>query len=272
MEILKWARAEWDRVAGYALIALGIVLLLIGWEGVSTSPYVADELSYIASGGLGGLLCAAVGTGMLVSADLRDEWRKLDRIERALDRLAGEQDLHLPPDAPPPGKRPHASSQSTLNGDGNGFSGTRLPDGTLAADPARPAALFGAAFVLLACALLAVGWHDVSLHSHPDSAFRSLAVSVTGLVVGGIAVGVPTLFLKRTVRLRQTHVFTPLERLVGERQRPFEAGDAVDVLLGPDCVWHWPGCPEVGMDRLPSASRDEANRTHRACSCCAAGE
>jgi hypothetical protein len=36
------------------------------------------------SGGIGGGLLIVVGAALLVSADLRDEWHKLDRIERLL--------------------------------------------------------------------------------------------------------------------------------------------------------------------------------------------
>ena len=52
---MTWLRAEWDRVLGFTLIALGAVLLVLGYLGVSDSPYVAEQLSYIVSGGLGGL-------------------------------------------------------------------------------------------------------------------------------------------------------------------------------------------------------------------------
>ena len=55
MDLMTWLRAEWDRVLGFTLIALGAVLLVLGYLGVSDSPYVAEQLSYIVSGGLGGL-------------------------------------------------------------------------------------------------------------------------------------------------------------------------------------------------------------------------
>ena len=81
---MSWLRSEWDRVAGWALVALGAVLLIIGWRGVADTAFVADELAFLASGGLGGVFCLGLGVGLLVSADLHDEWRKLDRIEAAL--------------------------------------------------------------------------------------------------------------------------------------------------------------------------------------------
>jgi hypothetical protein len=77
-------RAERDRAAAYVLIALGAAAVLVCWIGVSGTPFVADQLAYIASGGIGGLFLLALGLALLVSADHHDEWRKLDRIEEAL--------------------------------------------------------------------------------------------------------------------------------------------------------------------------------------------
>jgi hypothetical protein len=87
-DIARWLRAEWDRVAGFGLIGLGALLLVLGYSGVSRSPYVAEQLAYVVSGGLGGLFCLGVGGVLLISADLHDEWRKLDRIEVALRQAA----------------------------------------------------------------------------------------------------------------------------------------------------------------------------------------
>ncbi len=85
MDLMTWLRAEWDRVLGFTLIGLGAILLVLGYLGVSDSPYVAELLSYIASGGLGGLFLLGAGATLLILADLHDEWRKLDRIEHLLE-------------------------------------------------------------------------------------------------------------------------------------------------------------------------------------------
>ena len=84
MDLMTWLRAEWDRVLGFTLIALGAVLLVLGYLGVSDSPYVSEQLSYIVSGGLGGLFLLGAGATLLILADLHDEWRKLDRVEAML--------------------------------------------------------------------------------------------------------------------------------------------------------------------------------------------
>jgi hypothetical protein len=86
---LKWARNQWDRVGAWVAIGLGLLLLLLGWQGVSRVPFVEEQLSYLASGGLGGLFLLGVGSTLWLSADLRDEWRQLDRLEErcaALER------------------------------------------------------------------------------------------------------------------------------------------------------------------------------------------
>ena len=62
MDLMTWLRAEWDRVLGFGLIAVGAVLLILGYLGVSNSPYVAEQLSYIVSGG-GGSTSGSAGTG-----------------------------------------------------------------------------------------------------------------------------------------------------------------------------------------------------------------
>ena len=117
MDLMTWLRAEWDRVLGFTLIALGAVLLVLGYIGVSDSPYVAEQLSYIVSGGLGGLFLLGAGATLLILADLHDEWRKLDRVEAMLSgeipfvptAAADERRrLRLRPRPSPAGRRPHA--------------------------------------------------------------------------------------------------------------------------------------------------------------------
>jgi hypothetical protein len=66
------------------MIAVGLAILLIGYFGVSGTVYPAQQLPYIISGGVGGLFALAIGCMLWLSADLRDEWRKLDRIEMAI--------------------------------------------------------------------------------------------------------------------------------------------------------------------------------------------
>lgn len=89
MDIRKWLRLEWDRALAVVLVLAGVGALIAGWVGVSGSAYAAGQLPYIISGGIGGIFLLGVGATLWLSADLRDEWRKLDRIEEALGATGG---------------------------------------------------------------------------------------------------------------------------------------------------------------------------------------
>ncbi|HEY4410718.1 MAG TPA: hypothetical protein VGO87_12615 [Acidimicrobiia bacterium] len=82
---MTWLRAEWDRFLAWGLLATGAVLLVVGAVRVADHRYLADQLSFIMSAGIGGLGCIGFGAGLLLSADLHDEWRKLDDLEVLLE-------------------------------------------------------------------------------------------------------------------------------------------------------------------------------------------
>jgi hypothetical protein len=88
MNLGNWLRLAWDRAAAVGLIAAGAVALILGWVGVSGEAFPAKQLPYLISGGIAGVFVLGLGTMCWLSADMRDEWTKLDRIEEALNRLA----------------------------------------------------------------------------------------------------------------------------------------------------------------------------------------
>jgi hypothetical protein len=91
VELLRWCRLQWDRVLAVLAAAAGIVTLVLGWAGASRTEYVAKQIPYAVSGGLGCLALLMTGGTLWLSADFRDEWRALDRLEERLgDRLAGD--------------------------------------------------------------------------------------------------------------------------------------------------------------------------------------
>lgn len=92
MDVTRIMREQWDRCLGWAGIALGVVFLILGWVGVSGTGYTAAQIPYVVSGGLGGIVCVATGSILLLSADLQDDWRKLDALEAKLDRLADTEE------------------------------------------------------------------------------------------------------------------------------------------------------------------------------------
>jgi hypothetical protein len=85
MDMNTIVRAQWDRLLAVGLIVLGGVALLVGWLGISGSALSYKQLPYIISGGLFGIALIGIGLTVYLSADLRDEWRKLDALEDALN-------------------------------------------------------------------------------------------------------------------------------------------------------------------------------------------
>jgi hypothetical protein len=82
--IVRWCTVQWDRALAIALTVLGAIALIIGWIGVSGALVPSEQLPYIISGGIGGLFILGVAAALWISADLHDEWRKLDRLEELL--------------------------------------------------------------------------------------------------------------------------------------------------------------------------------------------
>jgi len=83
MEFVKWCRLQWDRALAVASIAAGVVLVMLGWMGVSDTPYIAKQVPFVVSYGIGGLVLIIIGSTLWLSADMNDEWRTLDRLEEA---------------------------------------------------------------------------------------------------------------------------------------------------------------------------------------------
>ena len=85
MELFKYLKVQWDRTTAGASLVLAAFCFLFGWIGVGNTPFTAQQIPYVVSGGLGGILFLTVAAVMWLSADLKDEWRKLDAIERHLE-------------------------------------------------------------------------------------------------------------------------------------------------------------------------------------------
>ena len=88
MEMKSFLRANWDRTLAVALVVAGVIALVIGWFGVSGTGLVAEQNPYLISGGLAGIALIGVGCTLWMSADLQDEWRRLDAIEERLDHAS----------------------------------------------------------------------------------------------------------------------------------------------------------------------------------------
>lgn len=87
-----WAE-RWRTVMAVLAAGGGLIAILACWIGVSGSLVVANQLSYIASGGLLGLFLLGVAT-LLFWAEQRDrELERLHRVETYLAAVAVALDL-----------------------------------------------------------------------------------------------------------------------------------------------------------------------------------
>ncbi|MFZ3598200.1 hypothetical protein [Streptomyces sp. BH104] len=102
MDLVTRIRSQWDRLTAALTALAGAVTLVLGWRGVSGTPYPAEQLPYVISAGLGSLFLLGLSSALWLSADLRDEWRKLDRIEQALRAGGGAAPSVGPSAAPAP--------------------------------------------------------------------------------------------------------------------------------------------------------------------------
>jgi hypothetical protein len=82
--LVRWCTVQWDRALAIALTVVGAIVLIIGWIGVSGALVPSQQLPYIISGGIGALFILGIAAALWISADLHDEWRKLDRLEEVL--------------------------------------------------------------------------------------------------------------------------------------------------------------------------------------------
>lgn len=119
MNVLEWARAQWDRVLAVVLFAVGGLAILAGWAGVRQEALTAAQVPYIISGGLGGISLIGIGAVFWLSADLRDEWRKLDDL--AADQHPRPAEVA---DTPQPGEPIEAAGGTSAT---PGRNGARKP-------------------------------------------------------------------------------------------------------------------------------------------------
>lgn len=92
MNRLDLLRAQWDRTAAVVLSAAGLVVLLVGFVRISATPYPAEQLVLVLSAGVGALFLLGAGATLWLSADLRDEWVKLDELSAQDEQLVARLD------------------------------------------------------------------------------------------------------------------------------------------------------------------------------------
>jgi hypothetical protein len=263
-------RAEWDRILAYGLITAGAALVVVAWAGVSGTPFVADQLAYLASGGVGGLFLLTLGLALLMSADHHDEWRKLDAIEAAL-RDPGPVPTEMPRSGTPVVDRLPVAARR---------NGPAVRVGAAAEGRARGLSVLAIGAVVSAV-MVAVGWAHSSGTGRQGTAAEGLTLSLTGLLVAVAAVAAFLMPSRGRLTARRAHLLRPFvlaDALAGQaasvsrRPVPVDAsGDVVLVAAGLS-RYHRPGCPAVSglaATRTPIGSIEP---TLRPCDLCHLGE
>jgi MFS family permease len=212
--VAKHLKTEWDWIVGYGLIVVAAVVLLSTWISVSGSRFISDQLSYIVSGGLGGLVFLGLGAVLVVTAGLSDEWRKLNRLEDAL---------------PFPATEPRTDAAALV----------------------RRSRIVAALGMLLAVAFLVPAWVRISGDADPKPGLGALTWAVVGLVIGGLVAALATLWVQRRIQGRKRRLFAPWAQAVtGPATVPtavaVDEPAAGEVLVAAELSrFHLPGCPAV---------------------------
>jgi hypothetical protein len=105
VDLIRWLRTQWDRATAVACAIVGLVSLILGWLGVSDATLPTEQIPYLASNGLFGIFALGVAGTLWISADLRDEWRKLEDIHSDIRARDGGEGGSWRPQVPASGPR-----------------------------------------------------------------------------------------------------------------------------------------------------------------------
>lgn len=95
----RWAASAVRPWAGWILAAVGVIVIIVGWYGVSGQALVAKQLPYLISGGLGGVALVGIGAAMISAERRRQDTGRIERLEEMVAELRGV--LLSYPDAQP---------------------------------------------------------------------------------------------------------------------------------------------------------------------------
>ena len=88
--LLTLCKSQWDRTAAVVLAVVGLLALLVAWIGVSSTVFTYKQMPYVVSGGLLGVCLVSMAGALWRSADLRDAWRRLARLEELLQAATSD--------------------------------------------------------------------------------------------------------------------------------------------------------------------------------------
>jgi hypothetical protein len=206
MDFMNWVKAQRDRVVAWILIAIGGACILAGWLGVTNTTQVYEQLTYIVSGAIVGLFFLGVGIALLLSADMHDEWRKLDRIEAALrGRPLADVDDVLDLDTESAPTRTPQSSGGGRRAEGRSeavMMANALPSG-FGALPIRQELSWAAPGVIAAVVLIAIAWIKSTNSTDPQVGADALLIAVYGVFAVGAGVALHSRWLRQTLAHRK---------------------------------------------------------------------
>ncbi|MBV9410045.1 MAG: hypothetical protein JO148_00500 [Acidimicrobiia bacterium] len=77
----KWVGRATRPVWGWILVGLGVILIIVGYLGISREALVAKQLPYLISGGIGGLALVGFGAMLVGTEDLKRTQERIDELE-----------------------------------------------------------------------------------------------------------------------------------------------------------------------------------------------
>jgi hypothetical protein len=72
---------------GWLIVVAGFTVIGVGWGGVQSTPVVAVQLAYLASGGIVGVALVVLGTGLQRHDDLRAIRQVVEELRDRFDDL-----------------------------------------------------------------------------------------------------------------------------------------------------------------------------------------
>lgn len=94
-EVVDRLRARWSGMAGrlgMGVIGLGLLVILIAWNGAAGLDYAQGQLPYLLSGGFGGLSLVVLGASLLLAESNRRDRAVLEQqlveLTAAVQRLS----------------------------------------------------------------------------------------------------------------------------------------------------------------------------------------
>jgi hypothetical protein len=124
----RWVWKALRPWAGWVLVAVGVLAIILGYWGVANHALVAKQLPYLVSGAVLGIGLIILGIFYLATEELRRDSGRLDRLEGLVSELHAVL-LARPdaPDAPDPSVAgPASRAVITHNGRTNGADPDRL--------------------------------------------------------------------------------------------------------------------------------------------------